>query len=207
MSKTSETLPGRPRKESRGKRFFTLKRRYLAFPYALFLLLFVVIPLLLIVGYAFVETDIVAGEKVTTFSFQAAASFFTSPSKWSVLFVSLFVGIQTTIICLLLSYPAAYFLAEKKFNSNKVLVVLFIMPMWINFVIRTGATRDLLDWFGLSGSTHPWEATIIGMDSLFDGINTPIAGTYNKQHPVFSRIGINVKRIGKAGSAVVAEIP
>ena len=163
MSSTSEALPGRPKKESRGKRFFTLKRRYLAFPYALFLLLFVVIPLVLIVGYAFTETDIVAGEKVTTFSFQAAASFFTSPSKWSVLFVSLFVGIQTTIICLLLSYPAAYFLAEKKFNSNKVLVILFIMPMWINFVIRTGATRDLLDWFGLSGSTHPWEATIIGM--------------------------------------------
>jgi spermidine/putrescine transport system permease protein len=118
---------------------------------------------LLIVGYAFTETDIVNGAKVTTFSFAAVVSFFTSPSKWSVLFVSLFVGIQTTLICLLLAYPAAYFLAERKFNSNKVLVILFIMPMWINFVIRTGATRDLLDWVGLSGSTHPWTATIVGM--------------------------------------------
>jgi spermidine/putrescine transport system permease protein len=162
MSATSETL-GTP-KQGKTKKFFALKRRYLAIPYALFLILFVIIPLLLIIGYAFSATTVAAdGTKSTTFSFAAAASFFTSSSKWSVLFVSLFVGIQTTIICLLLSYPAAYFLAEKKFKVNRVLVILFIMPMWINFVIRTGATRDLLNWMGLSGSTHPWGATIIGM--------------------------------------------
>jgi spermidine/putrescine transport system permease protein len=143
---------------------FALKRKYLAIPYALFLVLFVIIPLLLIIAYAFTETSYDAsGAKVTTFSFNAIASFFTNGAKWSVLFVSLFVGIQTTLICLILAYPAAYFLAEKKFNVNKVLVILFIMPMWINFVIRTGATRDLLTWMGLSGSTHPWTATIIGM--------------------------------------------
>jgi spermidine/putrescine transport system permease protein len=164
MSSTSEAaLPPTPAKEKKTKHFFGLKRRYLAIPYALFLVLFVVIPLLLIVGYAFSETNVVNGVKVTSFSFAAAASFFTSASKWSVLFVSLFTGVQTTIICLLLAYPAAYFLAEKKFNANKILVILFIMPMWINFVIRTGATRDLLNWMGLSGSTHPWSATLIGM--------------------------------------------
>jgi spermidine/putrescine transport system permease protein len=149
---------------SRLSKAFALKRKYLAIPYGVFLVLFVIIPLLLIVAYAFSKTTTLEdGTKVTSFSFDALKSFFTSSSKWSVLFVSLFVGIQTTIVCLLLSYPAAYFLAEKKFNVNKVLVVLFIMPMWINFVIRTGATRDLLNWIGLSGSTHPWGATIIGM--------------------------------------------
>jgi spermidine/putrescine transport system permease protein len=143
---------------------FALKRKYLAIPYALFLVLFVIIPLLLIVGYAFTKTTYDEyGTKITSFSFDAIAGFFTNAAKWSVLFVSLFVGIQTTLICLVLAYPAAYFLAEKKFNVNKVLVILFIMPMWINFVIRTGATRDLLTWMGLSGSTHPWGATIIGM--------------------------------------------
>src|SRR5574344_312196 len=123
MSSTSEVLPQAPKKEQKAKRFFGLKRRYLAFPYALFLVLFVVIPLLLIIGYAFTETKIVGGEKITSFSFAAAASFFTSSSKWSVLLVSLVVGVQTTLICRLLDYPAAYFLAEKKFNSNKVLVI------------------------------------------------------------------------------------
>lgn len=144
------------RKESKSKRFFTLKRKYLAIPYALFLLLFIVIPMLLILFYAFTDMN-------GNFSFSTLTSFFTNPNKWSVLLVSLFMGIQTTLICLLLGYPAAYFLAEKKYNINGVLVILFIMPMWINFVIRTGATRDVLDAIGLSGGEHPWGATLIGM--------------------------------------------
>ena len=137
-------------------RFFSLKRKYLSFPYIAFLLLFVIFPMLMIVFYAFTDSD-------GHISLEAALSFFTSIDKWSVLLVSLFAGVQTTLICLLLGYPAAYFLAEKKFNVNRVLVILFIMPMWINFVIRTGATRDLLDWIGLSGGEHPWFATIVGM--------------------------------------------
>ncbi len=146
--------------ETREKRgflsFFALKRKYLAFPYALFLALFVIIPLLLIIFYAFTDSS-------GNFSFNALVSFFTSASKLNVLVMSLFMGLQTTLICLLLGYPAAYFLANKKFNKNYVLVLLFIMPMWINFVIRTGATRDLLLWIGIAGGEHPWAATLIGM--------------------------------------------
>lgn len=146
------------------KGYFALKRKHLAIPYALFLLLFVLIPLFTILVYAFSKTTYDDfGNKVTSFSFDAAASFFTKSYKWEVLFVSLFMGIQTTLICILLSYPAAFFLADKRFNKNTVLVILFIMPMWINFVIRTGATRDLLSWMGLDGSSHPWGATLIGM--------------------------------------------
>lgn len=146
------------------KRFFALKRKHLAIPYALFLILFVVVPLLTILIYAFTKTTYDEfNNKVISFSFDAAASFFSKSYKWEVLFVSLFMGLQTTAICILLSYPAAFFLADKRFNKNTVLVILFIMPMWINFVIRTGATRDLLSWMGLDGSTHPWGATLIGM--------------------------------------------
>lgn len=146
------------------KRFFALKRKHLAIPYALFLILFVVVPLLTILVYAFTKTTYDEfNNKVISFSFDAAASFFSKSYKWEVLFVSLFMGLQTTAICILLSYPAAFFLADKRFNKNTVLVILFIMPMWINFVIRTGATRDLLSWMGLDGSTHPWGATLIGM--------------------------------------------
>lgn len=146
------------------KRFFALKRKHLAIPYALFLVLFVVVPLLTILVYAFTKTTYDEfNNKVISFSFDAAASFFSKSYKWEVLFVSLFMGLQTTAICILLSYPAAFFLADKRFNKNTVLVILFIMPMWINFVIRTGATRDLLSWMGLDGSTHPWGATLIGM--------------------------------------------
>ncbi len=152
-SATSEARPGLFLRLKEHARF---KRKYLSFPYAVFLILFVIIPLLLIVYYAFSDAS-------GTPSLDALVSFFTSPNKWQVLFVSLFMGVETTLICLLLGYPAAYILANRKFNSNAVLVVLFVMPMWINFVIRTGATRDLLDAIGLSGSQYPWPATLIGM--------------------------------------------
>ena len=152
-SATSEAKPGLFLRLKEHARF---KRKYLSFPYAVFLILFVIIPLLLIVYYAFSDAS-------GTPSLDALVSFFTSPNKWQVLFVSLFMGVQTTLICLLLGYPAAYILADKKLNKNAVLVVLFVMPMWINFVIRTGATRDLLDVIGLSGAQYPWPATLIGM--------------------------------------------
>lgn len=149
-------MSSREKKPSKAKKFFALKRKYLSIPYVLFLFLFVVLPTLLIVYYAFSDAS-------GHLSIDAAASFFTSSNKWSVLVVSLFMGLQTTLICLLLGYPAAYFLAERQFNVNKVLVILFIMPMWINFVIRTGATRDLLMMMGIDGGLHPWIATLIGM--------------------------------------------
>ena len=81
----------------------------------------------------------------------------------NVLIVSLFIALITTLICLLIGFPLAYFLADKKVNRNAVLITLFIAPMWINFVLRTGATRDLLTWMGINGGTHPYLATIIGM--------------------------------------------
>ena len=41
--------------------------------------------------------------------------------------------------------------------------MMFVMPMWINFVLRTGATRDVLSWMGINGGNHPYLATMIGM--------------------------------------------
>ena len=90
-------------------------------------------------------------------------NFFTSTTKINILVVSLFIGILNTLICLLIGYPVAYLLSNPKFNKNFMLVMLFIMPMWINFVLRTGATRDVLSWMGINGGNHPYLATMIGM--------------------------------------------
>ena len=113
------------------KRFFSFKRKYLAIPYSVFLILFVLIPILIIIVYAFTETK---DDGSLGFSFSALVSFFTSPTKINILIVSLFIGMLNTIICLLIGYPIAYLLANSKVNKNKILVLLFIMPMWINFV-------------------------------------------------------------------------
>lgn len=137
-------------------RIVLFQRKYLCIPYSVFLILFIIIPILLIVYYAF-------SDATGAFSFDALVGFFTTWTKINVLFISIFIALQTTLICLLIGYPLAYFLADKKVNKNAVLVTLFIAPMWINFVLRTGATRDLLTWMNINGGNYPYLATLIGM--------------------------------------------
>ncbi len=144
-------------KQDKGEKrvFFGLKRKHLCIPYGVFLILFIIIPILIIVYYAFTEDG--------QFSLDAFTSFFSSWAKIKVLLISVFFALQTTLICLIIGYPLAYFLANKKYNKNGVLITLFIAPMWINFVLRTGATRDLLTWIGLDGGHYPYFATLVGL--------------------------------------------
>ncbi len=152
-------------KSNKAKRFFALQRKYLCIPYIVFFILFIFAPILIIVFYAITNEVYDAATNTThiVLSGQPFINFFTDQSKINVLFVSLFIATITTLICLLIGFPLAYFLADKQVNKNAVLVTLFVAPMWINFVLRTGATRDLLTWFGINGGTHPYLATIIGM--------------------------------------------
>lgn len=135
---------------------FRFQRKYFSIPYLIFMALFVIVPMFLIAYYAF--SDSTGG-----FSIEAAKKFFTDSAKFYVIMVSLFIAVQTTLICLIIGYPIAYFLAKKKYNKNAVLLMLFIMPMWINFVLRTAATRDILFAIGLTGGEKPYAATLIGM--------------------------------------------
>ncbi|MGN1295814.1 MAG: ABC transporter permease [Bacilli bacterium] len=136
---------------------FRFQRKYLSIPYLLFLLLFVVVPVFVIIYYAF--TNKATGQ----FSLINFKNFFANGTNVQVLLISITYGIINTVLCLLIGYPVAMILANKKYNKNKVIVLLFIMPMWINFVIRTGATRDVLTWLGISGGYYPELATIIGL--------------------------------------------
>ena len=136
---------------------FRFQRKYLSIPYILFFLFFVIVPIFLIVFYAFTDKN------TGSFSFNNVIKFFEDSTNVNVLIISLTYAILNTILCLLIGYPVAFFLADKKINKSAVLVTLFIMPMWINFVIRTGATRDLLNWLNISGGTYPELATLIGL--------------------------------------------
>lgn len=142
---------------SKIKNFFHFQRKYLCIPYALFLILFVIIPIVLIIYYAFTDSE---GNFPRV---EALVKFFSSPTKLYVMLVSVFFAIQTTLICLLIGYPLAYFLADKEVNKNVAMVLLFIMPMWINFVMRTSATRDVLSWWHINGGNYPYFATMVGM--------------------------------------------
>lgn len=119
---------------------FKLTRRAFSYPYMIFLVLFVIVPMALILVYAFLNEN----NQLTFANFISIA---TDGASLKVLLTSLLVGIVTTAICLLLGYPVSYILS--KYSASKVLVLLFVLPMWVNFLIRTLATKAIfvaLDW-------------------------------------------------------------
>lgn len=143
----------------------------LVIPYGLFMVIFVVIPILLILYYAFSNQD----GQITLENFK---TIFSNASNFKVIGMSILIGALNTLICLLIGYPIAYVLANSKYNKNKILVYLFIIPMWINFVIRTIATRDMLAWIGISSENHPLMATTIGM--VYNYLPFAILPLYNQ---------------------------
>lgn len=132
------------------------KRKYLSIPYLLFLVLFVVVPILFIVYYAFTN-------KGGSFSFSNLTKFLSDSTNINVLLISFVYAILNTLICLIIGYPLAMILANKKYNKSAVLVMLFVMPMWINFIVRTSATRDVLNWVGISTGEYSNLTTMIGL--------------------------------------------
>ena len=118
------------------------KRSSWALPYFIFLVLFVVLPLLLIVLYSLQDGS-------GHFTLANIGKFFTDKDALSTFALSIEVAIENTFICILLGYPAAYILADKRLNRSAVTVVLFILPMWINALMRTLATAELFNMAGI----------------------------------------------------------
>lgn len=121
---------------------FLGRRRNWSIPYFLFLCFFVLIPLGLIVFYAFTNNE-------GAFSFTNFRKFWMQPEAMNTFIFSIGIALITTFLCLLLGYPAAYIMSRMQMRGAKLLVILFILPMWINFLIRTLATVALFDFLGL----------------------------------------------------------
>ena len=119
-----------------------MKRSNWSIPYFIFLLIFVVLPLALIVFYAFQNAE---GE----FTLKNFSKFISNPEAANTFVYSIGVAIVTTVLCILLGYPAAYILSNSELCRSKVTVMLFILPMWINILVRTLATVALFDFIKL----------------------------------------------------------
>ncbi len=150
---------------------YRFSRKHLAIPYALFLLVFVVAPLVVIVYYALTGSD----GKPTASNF---LNFFTDPNTLGTLLYSLILALVTTCVCLLIAYPVAYALAFSRLKARSVLVMLFIMPMWINFTLRLTALKEILTLIEGNLAFHPFLNSVIGM--TYDFLPFMILPIYNQ---------------------------
>jgi len=137
----------------KGLRF---NRKQLCIPYAVFLILFVIAPLIVIVYYAFTNGQ-------GHFTFDNFVNFFTSTKTLGTLLNSFAIAIVTTAVCLVIAYPTAYILARSKMKKKYVLLLLFILPMWINFTLRITALKEVLSVIEGNISCYPFLNTVIGM--------------------------------------------
>ena len=152
-------------------------RGSLVIPYGVFMVLFVVFPLLLIFYFAFTDAN-------GNFTLNNWGTIFSEPSNWKVIGLTFLIAAITTLICLVIAYPIAYLLSNKKYNKNIVLVYIFLLPMWINFVIRTIGLKALINGIsqGILGvdltASYPYVAIVIGM--VYDYLPFAILPLYNQ---------------------------
>lgn len=142
-------------------------------PYVVWISIFLVVPMLLIVLYAFSSQ----GNDVLTFQFtlENFTRFFQDRVFLGVLIDSFKIALITTIICILIGYPAAYFISKLNIKHNNYFILLITLPMWINMLVRTyawigilsdnGVINNILSFFGLGNihMIHTEFAVILGM--------------------------------------------
>ena len=149
---------------------YAFSRKQLAIPYAVFLVLFVILPLFVVLSYAFTNGD---GQ----ISFRNFVAFFGSSKTVGTLLYSVVIAVITTCLCLLIAYPTAYILAKTKMKSGDALLMLFVLPMWINFTLRITALKEILTLLEGNLALHPFLNTIVGM--VYDFLPFMILPLYN----------------------------
>ena len=119
-----------------------MKLKRAAYPYIGWMLLFILMPLLLIVFFAFTSGD---SQSFSEFSFSLSnfKRFFT-PTYLKVLRRSVNLALISTIISLIVGYPLAYIISKERAKRQNVMILMLVIPMWMNFLLRTYAWLTLL---------------------------------------------------------------
>ncbi len=147
-----------------------ISRKSLGIPYAVFLLLFIALPLVVLFYYAFTNGQ---GQ----FTISNLTGFFTDPNTLGTLCYSFGIALVTTLVCLLLAYPTAFILANSHLKQKHVLLLLFIMPMWINFSLRITALKEILTLIEGNLARYPFFNAVVGM--TYDFLPFMILPIYN----------------------------
>ena len=116
-------------------------KKWLSFPFILWMAAFIIIPLLMIIYYGFTSQD-------GGFTFRNL-TLISDPINRKALWLSLRLSIISTVLCLVLAYPVALILHNMKLKNNSFIVMIFILPMWMNFLLRTLAWQNILEKTGI----------------------------------------------------------
>lgn len=134
-----------------------MKRHWISYPYIVWMVLFIAIPLVLVVFFS-VTVKTSEGISFTLEFYQR----FMQGVYIKVLIRSIVLALISTLICLLIGYPVALILSGRDMSRRNTLILLFVIPMWMNFLLRTYAWLTLLERNGLINTVLSW----IGIEPL-----------------------------------------
>lgn len=120
----------------------SLSQKMLDKPYLLWSVLFIIVPLVMVVFYAFTD-------KTGAFTFSNIAQI---KNYFPTILLSVLYGLAATVICVLIGYPFAYALSKHSVNTQRTMVLLVMLPMWMNFLIRTYSLMTILGDSGVVNS-------------------------------------------------------
>lgn len=116
-----------------------MRKKYLAIPYVVWMAIFVIAPLCLVVGYALINRE----GQLTLENFQTLTQY------WTVFATSFRLAIIATAVCLLIGYPIAYWISREGPGVKRIAMIAMMLPMWMNFLLRTYAWMSLLENTGI----------------------------------------------------------
>lgn len=120
----------------------SLSQKMLDKPYLLWSVLFIIVPLVMVVFYAFTD-------KTGAFTFSNIAQI---KNYFPTILLSVLYGLAATVICVIIGYPFAYALSKHSVNTQRTMVLLVMLPMWMNFLIRTYSLMTILGDSGVVNS-------------------------------------------------------
>ena len=136
----------------------TLKRKWILYPYVIWMGIFVIVPLFLVIVFA-----------ITSPVGDLTLQNILNVGRYSTVFMrSVILGIISTVICLILGYPMAYFISKINIKHQNVIIMLLMIPMWTSFLLRTYAWMTILEYNGLLNKL----LVFMGMPKI-NMINTP----------------------------------
>ena len=130
----------------------SLSRKLVDKPYIVWSVLFIIAPLIMVFYYAFTDST-------GAFSFESIKAI---PAYTSTILLSIIYGVIASAVCLIIGYPFAYLLTKTKLSTQSMMVLLVMLPMWMNFLIRTYSWMTILGDSGIINTV----LSVLGLGSV-----------------------------------------
>lgn len=169
-----ETVESNPELEQKAEREKSRRGLFAALPSYVYLIVFFAIPLVMVFVFSFASRSRTGRAVLEDWNLDSWAGLF-DPTVATIAWRSLWLAIVNTLLCLLIGYPFAYWIAtRRKAATRNLLLVLVLIPFWSNFLVRTYAWRTLLDTDGLitqiGEATGLWGQLLFSAPAVFIGL-------------------------------------